>query len=56
MGYDDLKVVEAHLLVESIATGNAAGATVEDALYAVEIIEEAMGESARNRGWVMLDE
>jgi predicted dehydrogenase len=55
MGYDDLKVVEAHLLVESIATGNARGATVEDALYAAEIIE-AMGESARNRGWVILDE
>jgi predicted dehydrogenase len=53
MGYDDLKVVEAHRLVESIATGQAHGATVEDALYAAEIVE-AMAESARDRRWVTL--
>jgi predicted dehydrogenase len=54
MGYDDLKVVEAHRLVQSIATGQAHGATVEDALYAAEIVE-AMAESARDRRWVTLD-
>jgi predicted dehydrogenase len=53
MGYDDLKVVEAHRLVQSIATGQAHGATVEDALYAAEIVE-AMAESARDRRWVTL--
>jgi predicted dehydrogenase len=55
MGYDDLKVIEAHRLVQSIATGQAHGATVEDALYAAEIIE-AMADSARNRRWVTLDQ
>ena len=51
MGYDDLKVVEAHHFVQSIATGNAHGATMEDALRAATIIE-AMAESARNdAGW-----
>ena len=55
MGYDDLKVVEAYHLVQSIATGQPHGATVADALVAAEIIE-AMVESARNRRWVTLDE
>jgi predicted dehydrogenase len=55
MGYDDLKVVEAHRLVQSIATGQAHGPTVEDALYAAEIMQ-AMAESARSRRWVTLDE
>jgi predicted dehydrogenase len=55
MGYDDLKVVEAHCLVQSIATDKAYGATVDDALYAAEILE-AMAESARNRQWVTLDQ
>ena len=53
MGYDDLKIVEAYRLVQSIATGKAHGANVEDALYAAEIIE-AMAESAQNRRWVTL--
>src|SRR5215213_2761891 len=51
MGYDDLKVVEAYRLVQSIATGEPQGATVEDALRAAEIIE-AMAESARSRRWL----
>jgi predicted dehydrogenase len=51
MSYDDLKVVEAHRFVQTIATGEVWGATVEDALYAAEIIE-AMAESARSRRWV----
>jgi predicted dehydrogenase len=55
MGYDDLKLVEAYRLVQSIATGQAHGATVEDALSAAEIIE-AMAESARDRRWVALDQ
>jgi predicted dehydrogenase len=53
MGYDDLKVVEAYRLAQSIATGNAHGATVEDAWRAAEIIE-AMAESAASRRWVSL--
>jgi predicted dehydrogenase len=51
MGYDDLKVVEAYRLVQSIATGKPHGAAVEDALRVAEIIE-AMTESARSRRWV----
>jgi predicted dehydrogenase len=51
MGFDDLKVVEAYRLVQSIATGKAQGASVEDALRAAEIIE-AMAESSRSRRWV----
>ncbi|HET9562398.1 MAG TPA: Gfo/Idh/MocA family oxidoreductase [Propionibacteriaceae bacterium] len=53
MSYDDLKIVEAHRLVQSIATGKAHGATVEDAVYAAEIIE-ALAESAQSRRWVTL--
>ena len=53
MSYDDLKIVEAYRLVQSIATGKAQGANVEDALYAAETIE-AMAESARSRRWVTL--
>jgi predicted dehydrogenase len=55
MGYDDLKVVEGYRLVQSIATGEPHGATVEDALRAAEIIE-AMAQSARSRRWVTLME
>jgi predicted dehydrogenase len=51
MGYDDLKVVEAYHLVQSIATGEPHGATVDDALRAAGITE-AMAESARSRRWV----
>ena len=53
MSFDDLKIVEANGHVHSIATGKAHGATVEDALYAAEIIE-AMAESGRSRRWVTL--
>jgi predicted dehydrogenase len=53
MSYDDLKIVEAHHLVQSIATGHAHGANIEDALYAAEILE-TMAESARTRRWVTL--
>jgi predicted dehydrogenase len=53
MGYDDLKVVEAHRLVRSIATGVAEGATIHDALAAAEVVD-AMARSAVDRGWVTL--
>ena len=39
MSYDDLKIVEAYRFVNTIATGEFLGATVEDALFAAEIIE-----------------
>jgi predicted dehydrogenase len=51
MSYDDLKIVEVHHLVQSIATGNPHGANIEDALYAAEIIE-ALAESAHTHRWV----
>ena len=51
MSYDDLKVVEAHRLVRSIATGTPEGATITDALRAARLVD-AMAESARERRWV----
>jgi predicted dehydrogenase len=51
MSYDDLKVVEAHRLVRSIATGAPVGATITDALAAARLVD-AMAESARERRWV----
>lgn len=53
MSYDDLKVIEAHRLVRSIATGESAGATISDAVAAAELVE-AMLESATSRSWVSL--
>ncbi len=50
MGYDDLKVVEAHRLVTSIATGVPQGATISDAVAAAEIVD-AMARSAVDRTW-----
>ena len=51
MSYDDLKVVEAHRLVRSIASGTPEGATITDALAAARLVD-AMAESARERRWV----
>ncbi|GAA3556993.1 Gfo/Idh/MocA family oxidoreductase [Microlunatus spumicola] len=51
MSYDDLKVVEAHRLVRSIASGTPVGATITDALAAARLVD-AMAESARERRWV----
>lgn len=51
LSYDDLKVVEAHRLVRSIASGLSEGATVIDAVRAAELIE-AMLLSTRERRWV----
>ena len=53
MSYDDLKVVEAHRLVRSIAAGVPEGATITDALAAARTVD-AMAESARERRWVDL--
>ncbi|MGJ9413081.1 Gfo/Idh/MocA family protein [Aeromicrobium sp. CF4.19] len=53
MGFDDLKVVEARRLVESIATGEPVGATIHDALSAAVVVD-AMSESANERRWVTL--
>ena len=51
MSYDDLKVVEVHRLLRSIASGTPEGATIVDALHAARLVD-AMAESARERRWV----
>lgn len=53
MGFDDLKVIEAHRLVESIATGKAVGATIHDAVVAARTVD-AMIASSETREWVTL--
>ena len=53
MGYDDLKVIEAHRLLSSVATDADRGATVQDAVASAEIVE-AMLESASTGRWVRL--
>jgi predicted dehydrogenase len=51
MSYDDLKVVECHLLAQSIHTGVPHGATIEDAVVAAGLVE-AMVRSYEERSWV----
>lgn len=51
MSYDDLKVIEAARLFDSIAAGQAIGATVEDAVRSATALD-AMSESARTGRWV----
>jgi len=51
MSYDDLKVIEAHRLIRSIASGTSEGATITDALRVARLVD-AMAESARERRWV----
>jgi predicted dehydrogenase len=53
IGFDDLKVVEARRLVESIATGKPVGAPIHDALAAARIVD-AMVLSSDERKWVSL--
>jgi predicted dehydrogenase len=53
MSYDDLKVIEARRLVQSIADGKPHGATIHDALVAARTVD-AMIESADDRKWVSL--
>jgi predicted dehydrogenase len=51
MGFDDLKVMELHRLVQSIATGQPVGATIDDAVRAAELVD-AIAQSAERRAWV----
>lgn len=53
IGFDDLKVIEARRLIESIATGKPVGATIRDALTAAKVLD-AMIESSNERKWVSL--
>jgi len=53
MGFDDLKVIEARRLVQSIADGKPHGATIHDALIAARTVD-AMIVSANERKWVSL--
>ncbi|MET9281991.1 MULTISPECIES: Gfo/Idh/MocA family protein [Streptomyces] len=51
MGYDDLKVVEAHRFLRSIAEGTPYGATLSDAVHSAAVLE-AMSRSAERGTWV----
>lgn len=51
MGYDDLKVIEARRLVESISTGDRHGADITDAVVAAELVD-AMVRSFEEKRWV----
>ncbi|MFF9456900.1 Gfo/Idh/MocA family protein [Streptomyces flaveolus] len=51
MGYDDLKVVEAHRFLRSIAEGVPYGATLTDAVHSAAVLD-AMARSAERRAWV----
>lgn len=53
MGYDDLKVIEARRLIQSIADGKPHGATIHDALIAARTVD-AMIASCEQRRWVTL--
>jgi predicted dehydrogenase len=53
MGYDDLKVIEAHRFLQSIADGTPRGATLADAVRAAEALD-AMSRSAETGSWVSL--
>ncbi|QIK66662.1 Gfo/Idh/MocA family oxidoreductase [Nocardioides sp. HDW12B] len=53
MGYDDLKVVEARRLAESISTGVPLGATIEDAVVTAGLVD-AMVTSYEEKRWVSL--
>jgi len=51
MGYDDLKVIEAHRFLRSIAEGSAYGATLPDAVHSAAVVD-AMVRSAQSGAWV----
>ncbi|MGW3288627.1 Gfo/Idh/MocA family protein [Streptomyces sp. NPDC001002] len=51
MGYDDLKVIEAHRFLRSIAEGSACGATLPDAVHSAAVVD-AMVRSAESGTWV----
>ncbi|MBQ1099778.1 Gfo/Idh/MocA family oxidoreductase [Streptomyces sp. b94] len=50
MGYDDLKVVEAHRFLRSIAEGTPYGATLPDAVHSAAVLD-AMARSAERGAW-----
>jgi predicted dehydrogenase len=51
MGMDDLKVIEAHRFLRSIAEGKPYGATLPDAVHSAAVLE-AMASSAESGSWV----
>lgn len=51
MGYDDLKVIEAHTFLRSVADGASYGATPADAVHAATALD-AMARSAASGSWV----
>jgi predicted dehydrogenase len=51
MSYDDLKVVECHLLAQSIHTGVPHGPTIDDGVAAAELVD-AMVRSFHEKRWV----
>jgi len=53
MSYDDLKVIEAHHFLRSIAEGTPHGATLNDAIRSAEALD-AMTHSAESGTWVTL--
>jgi len=54
MSFDDLKVIEAARLVDSIASGTPRGATVHDALAAARTVD-ALRVSAHERRWATVE-
>ncbi|MER5792169.1 Gfo/Idh/MocA family oxidoreductase [Streptomyces sp. NPDC001980] len=53
MGYDDLKVIEAHNFLRSVAEDTAYGPTLEDAVHSATALD-AMSRSAAQGTWVSL--
>ncbi|MFF9092454.1 Gfo/Idh/MocA family protein [Streptomyces sp. NPDC014802] len=53
MGYDDLKVVECHRFLRSIAEGTPYGATLADAVHSAVVLD-AMARAAASGAWVTL--
>ena len=53
MGMDDLKVIEAHRFLRSIAEGKPQGATLPDAVHSAAVLE-AMVHSVESGSWVSL--
>jgi predicted dehydrogenase len=53
MGYDDLKVIEAHNFLRSIAENTSHGATLVDAVHSAAALD-AMSRSAERGSWVSL--
>jgi predicted dehydrogenase len=53
MGYDDLKVIEAHHFLRSVSEGTPYGPTLADAVASATALD-AMTRSARRRTWVYL--